>query len=370
MALPALAKTWQHSVNNSSPAQGSAATDNRRMLRLIKDALVGFGSNPWTVQGSCNGAGGAGSFSQPPGGTDKWLTDADLVGNTAGSNHSWIVLRQTGIAANFELCIDLAASTANACTIVVSPAAGFTGGSATARPTATDEIVLISTTTFTANSADVAIRWSVSQSTDGQCTRIWWAAAGAVCGWMLFDKPGNPTSGWSNPSASWAMTGVPTAANLFGSNGRMRSGSTNGNVCMLVEGYTTNLGPNDTVFGNIANEIDSAWPMYPLGFACVTTGVRGRHGSLVDAWAGSAAVGTGDTYPNDASNQFVQIGALILPWNGGAVNLTLWPPELEPRLRRGRAARPPRPTGAVRCRRRSRRTTSPPCASRCAARTA
>lgn len=313
MALPALVKTWQHNVNNSSAAQGSAATDNRRMLRLIKDALIGFGTNPWTVQRSCD------SITVNTSG-DEWLADGDLVGG-AGA-HSWIVLRQTGLAANFEVCFDLNSAGVQTATIAVSPSAGFTGGTTSARPTATDEIVLISTATFTANAADVAIRWSVSQSSDGQSTRIWWAAAGAVCGFMIFDKPGSPTSGWSNPSASWAMTGVPTAANLFGTNGRMRSGSTNGNVCALVEGYTTALAPADTVFGNIANEIDSAWPMYPLGIACTTSGIRGRHGNLIDAWAGSSAVGSGDTYPNDASNQFVQVGNLILPWNGGAVNLT------------------------------------------------
>lgn len=323
MALPTLTKTWQFNVNNAISALGSALADNRRLLRSIKNAMVGFGTNPWQVRYSCDSstAGTAGD------GVDRWAADANLVWATAGTAHSWIVLRQTGIATNFEILISCESSAPNGqiATIAVSFSAGFTGGSTTARPTATDEQVMLSAANWSGNNTDQATRWSVMQSTDGQCTRVIICVAGSVTAYWLFEKPANPTTGWSNPSVSFVVQATPTTIALCASGatlGKMRNGSTTGNVVLLCEGNRSFVIPDDTVYGNIANEIDSSWPMVPIAFESYTVGVRGRHGTLQDMWFGSTSISTGDTYPNDSSNQFVQFGNLILPWNGGGVNLT------------------------------------------------
>jgi hypothetical protein len=323
MALPTLSKTWQFNVNNAQAAQGTALADHRKLLRAIKNALIGFATNAWALRYSCNSttAGTAGD------GVDRWSSDTDLVWANAGTAHSWVVLRQTGIATNFEMLISCEAAngSGNTLTLVISPSAAFTGGSTTARPTATDEIVLISNVAWSGiGSADLSLRWSVMQSTDGQCTRVIICNSGAVSAYWIIDKPANPTTGWSNPSVLFAAAASPTVAVLAGSAapGRMRSGSTTGNVQMLCEGNNVTLGPIDTTWGNIANEISSEWPMVPIAFASITVGVRGRHGTFQDLWFGSVSVSSGDTYPNDSSNQFAEFGCLILPWNGGSVNLT------------------------------------------------
>jgi len=200
MALPTLTKTWQHNVNNAIAALGSALADNRRLLRSIKNALVGFGTNPWTVRYSSSSAvaGTAGD------GVDRWSADSDLVWAAAASAHSWIVLRQTGIATNYEVCFSLegASATGVAMLAVVSFSAGFTGGSTTARPTATDEQIF-TLTNWSGNGADVASRWSVMQSTDGQCTRVLVCISGSVTLYWIMDRPANPSTGWANPSVSF-----------------------------------------------------------------------------------------------------------------------------------------------------------------------
>lgn len=317
MALPTLAKTWQFNPNNAIAALGSSLADNRRALRSIKNAMVGFASNPWAVRYSCDSvtAGTAGDL------TDRWTADANLV--YAAAAHSWIVLRQTGIATNFEVCIDLGAASANGntLTLAVSWSAGFTGGTTTARPTATDETVMISATSWTSNTTDIASRWSVMQSSDGQCTRVFCAASGSLSTLWIFDKPANTTTGWSNPSYAFTFAGTPALSSLTGYGGRMRSGSTTGNVAMGCETAGAAFIPSDTVIGTVANEIDGAWAMLPIGISCNTVGIRGRHGTLVDLWFGQSPIPTADTYPNDASNQFVEVFPLIMPWNGGAVNL-------------------------------------------------
>lgn len=314
MPLPSLSKTWQHAVNQSAAAQGSAGLTNRNVLRLIKNALKGFGSNPWTVVSSSNGTVANSS--------DNWASAADMIGANPGVAHSWIVLRQTGIATNFEICLDCSGAGAQVASIVVSPSAGFTGGSTTARPTATDEIAIISAATWTANASDVTVRYSVSQSTDGQCTRVWGAAGGTVAFCWVFDKPADPVTGWTNPSASWALAAAPSySTTVSTSAGRMRSGSTTGSLQLLCDGGTV-CAPNDTAWANVANEISSEWALYPASFACTTSTIRGRHGRLFDLWLSSSALASGDTFPGDGTATFVQVGIIVLPWNGGAVNLS------------------------------------------------
>lgn len=106
----------------------------------------------------------------------------------------------------------------------------------------------------------------------------------------------------------------------------MRSGSTNGLISLSAEGLIANATngtfPTNTNWGNIANEISGEWPMLPLGAIGVTSTIRGRHGTFQDLWTASGGANTGDTYPSGASNQFAQFGALILPWNGTAVQLS------------------------------------------------
>lgn len=255
--------------------------------------------------------------------SDNWSSDGDIV--NAVTTRSWIVLQQAGIASNFQICLDMNNTNAMYGSMIVSPSAGFTGGSTTARPTATDENVYISSAPWiNASLTDIALRWTVMQSDDGECTRIVVCGGGSVQMLAIIDKPANAVTGWTNPSVwSW-FASTPTIYSQYFTtyNFRGRVGSTLGSFVALQEGWNNSLASQDATWGNIANEVSSEWPMLPLGMACNTAGVRGRHGSFYDLWAGSASVATGDTYPGDGSNQFAQFGCIILPWNGGAVNLS------------------------------------------------
>jgi len=318
MALPTPEKTWQFSTiaaNTSLPAQGNVSLTNKNILLNIVNALRTFPLMPWVVQRSSNAVVANTS--------NNWATVADIVG--AAGNHSWIVLQQSGINGAFQVCIDCNNAAANftAITVVVSKGAGFTGGTIGARPTATDEQVVLNSAAWTDISTDIASRLTVMQSEDGECTRIYVAASGTSRVFAMFDKPGDPVTGWTNPYLAMWVT-VPSFANLFqtGFAGKIRNGSTNGNATFLSEGYSSAVATQDIVFGNIPNEISNEWPMYPIGFASNTVGLRGRHGRIVDLWTGSNAIATGDSYPADGSNQFAQFNTIILPWNGGPVNLS------------------------------------------------
>lgn len=320
MALPTLSKTWQFNVNNQTTAQGSALADSRKTLRGIKDAMIGFATNPWTVRYSCDSvtAGTAGD------GVDRWSADTKLVWANAGTAHSWIVLRQTGIGPTYELLISCEGTSATGSLLtILTSISGFSGGSRTARPTATDELTVASSGQWISGS-DVSNRWSVMQSTDGQCTRILVGFGGNFTTLIVLDKPNNPTTGWSTPnfSALYFIAGglsITTAnfISLTSPLARSRIGSVNGSVTLTIEGIGNNFATDITI-GNIANEVDSSWDMWPLGIACLTSGARGRHGSLFDLWAISTARASGDMIPADGSNQFAVFGNFVLPWNGSA----------------------------------------------------
>jgi hypothetical protein len=341
MPLPTLSKTWQLSINQTVTAQGSVNATAQRILRTIKNLMKGFGSSPWTCSGSSNAGGTTGSptGSAAMDGVDRWTTDADLVGTPAGSNsrHGWIVLRQTGIATNYEICWDIfTTSQPNTMVAIISPSAGFTGGSATARPTATDEIVIFgtenpSTPASWGSGVDAQHQIHVWQSSDGQCTRIVvWRASTNLCTFWLFDKPTDTVSNWTNPGVSgmYAVgSGIAiTYANLSpNSTFKSRSSSTvTFTPKFSGESDTNGLLANTTDIGTIANDFDGNWPFFPIGLYSTNAGSKGRIGNIFDLWWRPSGVSSGDTFPNNASTrQFIAMGPLILPWTGDSTTALL-----------------------------------------------
>lgn len=185
--MPAVApsKTWQATYGASLPAQNiqfiTGSNDSKRLMLLIKQILTGFALSPWTVQKSSNGTVANSS--------DNWTTTADLVWNNAGSAHSWIVLRQTGIGATAEILIDLSNTATSSATIKFAPGGFDTGGTTTAAPTASGtSSTLCNNTSWITNFTSFSGRLSVLMSTDGQCTRVIWMRVGATEGFWCFEK--------------------------------------------------------------------------------------------------------------------------------------------------------------------------------------
>jgi hypothetical protein len=314
MALPVLAKTWQFDVNQSVAAQGTALDTGERIMFTIKNSLLGFTTNPWICSGSSN------SVAAALDGVDRIVTTANIVG--AAGAHSWIVLRQTGIATNYEICIDWNSSGSNSISLVVSPSAGFTGGTTTARPTATDEMVIINQSAWFSNQ-DANHQVHVMQSTDGACTRIIvWRGGTNLCTFMLFDKPVNTVSGWTNPSISCAQSITGGSAisysTLTAGTGSVGRGASQFTAQWAGESFGSLLLAELTNIGTVVNSFENAWSFFPIGAGSTTASNRGRHCSLADIWWKPTGISDADTFPNDADNrQFVAFGCLIFPWTNG-----------------------------------------------------
>lgn len=323
MALPTLVKTWQYSVNNVQTIGATVEESVDKLLLQIKNSLIGFASSPWTVVGSSNGT-AAGMDA-----VDRWSTVADLVHAYAGTAHSWIVLKQAALSgSNFQLLISCDNSGAYTCSFRVSYNDGFTGGSVTDDPTATDSHTIKSGTQIFPNSTFRSILHA-SQASDGTCTRLVWCYSNTAIGFLAIETLNNAVAGMTRPVAVLCQANYYATPTLtrgaFETSGYgvfFRQASTNRNGSnYLTEEYCSSS-PLGVQFNSVANEISSEWPISPMGLASTATGVRGRHGSFYDLFWGTNNHAVGTTYPLDGSKQFVQFDEFVFPWNGTAPLLT------------------------------------------------
>jgi hypothetical protein len=309
MALPSLERTWQYNVNQQV-APTSLTVDLQNLMYLIKASLVGFISSPWTVVSSSDGTSNFGA-------SDYWSDYTKLVWTSAGSNHSWIVLQQTGVASTFQILIDLSNYTQLNCNILMS-FAGFTGGSLTAAPTASDSVTILSNSSWIYYQSSVNTILDVWMDSTGKSTRVV-ILAGSTVRSMFFieylaDSPltnkavgvcksssGEVTLGSFQGSAYWA--------------GRYSSINFTGYTCSEAYGTTNSQSPVvNQASGSISN-FSGAYPISPLSVFSATGGATGRAGRLVDMWAGSSSIATGSTYPA-AGLALIQLNQFVLPWDG------------------------------------------------------
>ena len=315
--LPTLQKTWEHHENQILVAQVSADLQNRQFCLAFKNQLKALTAFPWTVVGSSSS--NVGTFSATDG-VDRWTTTTDIAIN------NWIIVRQTAFGFNFDMLIQRSVS--NLTAVYISSGDGFTGGALTTRPTATDEVAIITSGAADLSSLSRHIM-TVSQSTDGTSLRMWLFAGSAVKSMLIIDKMKNPISQLTKP---WIATWTPTVthAGLFLETGTWfgyHAGAlTFATTSEAVRGSTaTQVMLGEFTAGQVANELSGSYFMAPIGALCVTNTKRGRHGELYDLWTGSAILTNGDTYPGAAESplhQFVQVGVLIFPFPPTVVPLT------------------------------------------------
>lgn len=329
MSAPAKVKTWQQSFNVTITAGGSSNLTQANLLYQMKQRLVSFASNPWTVAGSSDAGG---STVSPTGsgamdGNDRWGGASGVFPAIPGSNgrHTWIVLKQAALGTNYSICLDLPSTgTVTSINSYVSPSAGFTGGSATARPTATDEQQFTTSIPW-GSGLDANHQLHIQQSTDGLATYIqmWRAGTNLATQFMAF-RPTNLVGGWSNANVtqfSQAGSGIATTyANLMSAaSHRARFGSTNFTCGFSCEGAGGTAFHSLTSIGDVANDFDSNWAFFPMGVYSTTSLARGHIGVVPDMYWGPIGVNDGDTFPNDVAHRdWIKVGNIIMPWTGDA----------------------------------------------------
>jgi hypothetical protein len=333
MTLPTIDKTYQFDVNGAFATDTTTASylgHSQAKLRAVKNKLIGLAHSPWTPYYSCNGL----TAGTPGDGVDRWVSDADLVWATSEAlAHSWMVLRQPGLY-GIQLLLSLVSSANGDGLTAVTSVAGFTGGSTTARPTAVDEVVHALGTDITAGNATykgwsslLATSWvdtvHVLQSTDGVVTRVLFTAYDtSPAGWLI-EGPKNPVSGWSHPYFGCVKSSGSTSS-VFGT---VNSAAADANVYLRGRGagvmsflLATQGIRNGLLDATVAgwNDFNGQVHTNPWSLYSATVANVGRHGTVYDCWEGLRH--TNDSLPASGTmRQFMQIGSLLVPWNGASM---------------------------------------------------
>lgn len=333
MALPTLTRSWTTRTNVAIPAAASYAESNHRWAWEWKRSMVTLGA---VVLGSSD-ATSAGMDS-----TDRWA-DWTKVLHGAGA-HSWVVLRFAGIGAKFEICWDLLGVNGGDYTgslLYVSPVNGFgaanggTDGSVTSRPTATDEVRIFATGDWSLFGSNVIL--------NAHRADFWVDATGSFFYWArLYNSdcivfgflgvPNNPPAEWTS-SPKWVVGsygggGAANRGNWY-NNARVFSqvnGTPAGTSVQALASFLTQETFNGAPISSVQTfsaDLNAGWCMLPVGIYDTNIYRRGRLGDMPDIWWGAETnVLTGDTYPADGSNQFIQLNQLILPWDGSTPVVT------------------------------------------------
>lgn len=319
-SLPNLEQTWQFAVNQVTAPQGSMTQTAAAVMFKLKNSLCTFGSNPWTVVKSSN--------SSTAGTSDLWTSSAAITFADAGSAHSWIVLQQAGVTGGpLQILIDCNLHIASSITLRASPSAGFTGGSITTAPTATDQQLL--------NDANNLFLWTINsnsqtilhviQSTTGKSTRILVMSGGAVQSCWLFEELVDSLL-TTKAVVSWTSING-SQATAFTLSGYYANAAFQGKFgANLLTAYVGTEGYNSTTVvqanSNGISNITSAYPIAALSAHSQTASCQGRLGRFSDLYFGSPSVPTGSTYPAGGSATFAQFNPFVLPWNGTTVTIT------------------------------------------------
>jgi hypothetical protein len=346
--LPVLSRDWQYLVNQTIAGHGTLMTQNQNLWFAVKQALLGVGSwkdsdnveaassSNWVVVASCDGS------TVSHAGVDKWVTASNLVWPSSGAR-AWIVLRQTGIAAQFQLMIELLYSTGaqQQFNVRVShsgfgSAYGGVDGTTTAAPTALNSVLVGGTaaTCGAPSTTNTATVLHVIKSADGTSTRVLMCRGSACVLNFFIELPANAVSGWSHPYAAYiAGSASATEAMNFATVCRASPsnpwvGVTNGGTSLQL--ITATIATNDAstafpAFYTTAGNFSGGYGFFDIVLGGNTaTGLDPKLGILADMYFGLTAHVTGIGYPSvavdaDRPRQWVKVGPWIVPWNNTIV---------------------------------------------------
>jgi hypothetical protein len=324
MALPSLLKTWELDINQVQISEvGNELVFHQKILLAVKNLFIGFANNPWTVAGSSN------SVAAGMDAVDRWAVFGNLVWDSGASAHGWIVLERVD---GVQICWDLnyGNTLSEHCDVYMSAGGNYTGGSTTAKPTATDEANInlgVDPAHWLGNQATVPTgdhRYHVWHSTDGLVTRVVFFKAGTPHTIWRFETFQNPRSGHTIAVGcgiySQNLANCLTVT-LQEDNDQLvtRYGAIDGVIWVTGVGRTS-LNLTEMASAAVAEEIDSELWLTEVGYISDTVGLRGPKGQAFDMWWGQYQVASsGDTFPNNAAaRDFVQFGCFVFPWTGDA----------------------------------------------------
>lgn len=312
MSLLPLAKTWQIDRDINVGSAPGATEINQRWYLALKNALIGFASNPLTVAGSSDGtAGGMDAV-------DRWGVFGDIAISTSFPR-AWIVLEfANGAQILFDMFEDSDAYW------YYSPSGAYTGGDHNSLPTATDQITLWTNRPQGGQASGGTDNHTlhVWLSSDGNSARFVTGRDGVAAGVCVLDTDlVDPVSGWATKPNFFCLAGTGSSS-AGGRGGSNEFDATDANSAYDIDGTGTvgtaymaggafnDQGYSDQV-GNV-NAKSSEYQFARIRMQSLEAGDEGSHGRPADLWWG-ALNRNGSVY-EESGSFFAQFDQLILPW--------------------------------------------------------
>lgn len=351
MPAPTITETWRFNVSQSI-AGATPAAMRQALLLAIVNSLLGLGSwtdgdgvassitTPWEHVSSCDSVATSSV-------TNLWDSSTDLVWNAEGSAHSWIILRHHdffGEGNPLYMLINCNPNATQNATIMMSfSRAGYTGGTTTARPTATDEHIVrpVAGNVTTAGwqgddntTVSVSMRLHFLMTNNGRKFKIFMTRSSVcIAKWELFDCDEDEI-GFSEPYlfqivsedfVTGAEVELLSYSNLtdtaFNWYGREQGGVGDFRAEPMIP-HAQNFSSGNSLPGSPLNGFNGRWMPMPQ----TLRGVAPAAGPLTpvpDMWWARIAEGTGSPMrdPDLEENNYMQFGYEIVPWNNSVIVL-------------------------------------------------
>ncbi len=297
----AKSKTWSYNVNQAS-AYGTTSEGISAFLYFLKVNMLTMSGA--VVKGSSNGTTAAMD------GVDRVTSDPAAL--TAGSPLKWIVIDMPSMSGGFEWMISWHTTTNSR--LQVSPANGFTGGSTSAVPTATD-----SDSPSTANLVSPTAGTTYNhfcKTSDGK-SFIWFSTGGNVIHSYAMALEGVLACETANSLDTTWQGGAPASLTLaFPATFKCRMSATNVSALPFGGPFIAATADKKTAQGDlyIANEFglsDNGTAPDGILFQKIFDVYRG----------GNSLVITGDSAPAGGPRDWLQLGNIVIPWSGADLTI-------------------------------------------------
>lgn len=340
MPITPTEKTWYTDLSLDlsvlADTATSATTAAKSILWAWKAILMGqIGTNTqglWTCVGSSPGDGTSNMS-----GTDTWTstyTASKLVRATAGSNHSWICLKSPsglgGTGVFHYIVIDW--STASDATVNLAYGrVAPTGGTATARPTMTNEWTYTTHTFFDGTATTHKIHRATTATGEHHILLSKTAASKFVTAMSLMEvtAEGRATDTYKCVSyvdhnvthGPWEPAQGSMNATTPYVRGRYYDGSASTTMCLLEYTENNSSATSPNVSQTTTNPFDGLADDYPLFCNYIQSSFRGKKGRISDVFFAYKASSHPTVYPASGTASHHLSGSCWLPLGGGTATL-------------------------------------------------
>jgi hypothetical protein len=306
-------------------------------MHLIKTQWIAMGG---TVARSCGYYDAGGGAAWHYGAADHWPDAASVRWKEGDGKFGWVVLKNTNMHSGgngFQVLLALTRDRTLTyyMTMAVSLEAGFTDGTETTRPTATDEVIVYNDeawySTAGAGYSQCPMSLNIWYANDGTSFRVFGCGVAAeetyrtLNPWM-FEKLVDAPTWLDKPvafGAMWwrrtSMVGDPPASfrRMFFCCDDLVAIQ----AMMSVEGIY-GLGPLTQHAACQVSDMGGSWPVFPVSVISIYPSVPGYIGKLVDFWAVPDALASGDYMPGDGSMAMAVVQDVLQGNDGTAVMIS------------------------------------------------